>query len=129
MDCIPWEIVRDILSNVGAHTVPSIKLVCKDWKNHIDGILCIRTVDLGSNFSSSYINWIKSQNLFISMNVVGPTSNLPIEWNAEYNYPKSLESCNEEYNYPKPLGSRKESTYTYCFHKNLIFAKFGLDYI
>lgn len=91
MDLTPLDnpdIVRIILLNVGAHTVPSVRLVCRDFQSLIEEVQSLHTTEIGSAFSPSYIKWLKSQNLFISMNITGEKGNLPIEWKAEYKSPR-----------------------------------------
>jgi len=76
------------LSYIGAHTVPNIRLVCRNWRALIEEAQDLHTTELGSAFPLSYIEWLKSQNLFISMNITGKRTNLPIEWEAEYISPR-----------------------------------------
>lgn len=125
------DLVRIILLNVGAHTVPSVRLVCRDWKVLIEEVQALHTTELGSAFSPSYIKWLKSQNLFICINIAGKGANLPIEWKAEYRSPRFQSIYFPDYDvsdledvvYENHCGCKR------CERKakNKIFATFGLN--
>jgi len=131
MDLTPLDnpdLLRIILLNVGAHTVPSVRLVCRDWKSLIEEVQSLHTTEIGSAFSPSYIKWLKRQNLFISMNITGKKGNLPIEWEAEYKSPRFQSVYFPDYDI-----SNLENLFSFCdcdWHrrkaKTKIFTAFGL---
>lgn len=132
MDHTPLEILEYILSCVGAHTAPSMRLVRRDWKHLIEGIQSLRSTEIALNFPLSYIDWLKSQNLFISMNIIGKYSGLllPVEWKAEYISPRFRTTTFPEYiafGIPQ-LDIIGECCCTRCQRvaKKRIFATFGL---